>query len=258
LLTPSLIPGRHGVDEQRTLAQGKGQEGLRIANQLGRLVWFQPPNEMATNLQVQRYLGTPVLTYWKGSLDIGIGYGENVILDSSYGSVATVQAGHSLGRVHTRQSPARGFGGEAAFRNVHLLRTSGKYIAAAALDAQVTSLARHAPFQFEESQGRQGNQTASRLARGRSGGAGRRASECACTLGLSQHEVLIWAGVCQQLTVRSFLRNSAVVQHHHTIRMTHGGIAVSHQQDGSSGAVHSQLLEYARFRGWVQRRSGLI
>lgn len=75
------------------------QVGPMIVNSQGRLVWFRPLRTgEALNLQVQRYHGRPVLTWWQGPLSFGhgtiYGLGEDVIADSSYRTVAVVHAGH--------------------------------------------------------------------------------------------------------------------------------------------------------------------
>lgn len=75
------------------------QVGPMIVNSQGRLVWFRPVRGgEAMNLQVQRYHGRPVLTWWQGPLSFGhgtiYGVGEDVIADSSYRTVAVVHPGH--------------------------------------------------------------------------------------------------------------------------------------------------------------------
>ena len=75
------------------------QLGPMIVNAQGRLVWFRPLKQgEALNLQVQRYQGRPVLTWWQGPLALGhgtiYGVGEDVIANSSYQTVAVVHAGH--------------------------------------------------------------------------------------------------------------------------------------------------------------------
>jgi hypothetical protein len=96
LVTPSLVPGARGVDEAEAIAEGKGQEGVMILDRRGDLVWFQPTDGLATNLEVQQYRGQPVLTYWTGKIVDGIGYGKVVLLDSSYRTIATVTGGSGL------------------------------------------------------------------------------------------------------------------------------------------------------------------
>ena len=57
-------------------------------------MWFYPVNAPrvldAFNLQVQHYQGRPVLTWWRGN--VGGQPSEDVIMDSSYRTVATVHA----------------------------------------------------------------------------------------------------------------------------------------------------------------------
>lgn len=96
LLTPSLVPGARGVDEAAALAQGKGQEGLLLLDARNKVVWFKPTGSFATNLQVQSYKGRPVLTYWVGQIDSGIGYGEGHVLDSTYKEIARITAPRGL------------------------------------------------------------------------------------------------------------------------------------------------------------------
>jgi hypothetical protein len=77
--------------------QGVGAAGPMIAEQNGQLVWFHPlpAGEAATNFQVQRYEGRPVLTWWQGRiLEVGFGQGEDEIYDSSYQHIATIRAGN--------------------------------------------------------------------------------------------------------------------------------------------------------------------
>jgi Arylsulfotransferase (ASST) len=61
----------------------------------GQLVWFHPltghpAKYFAANFQVQHYEGHPVLTWWQG---VNMGAGEDVIIDTSYRTIATVRAG---------------------------------------------------------------------------------------------------------------------------------------------------------------------
>lgn len=96
-LTPSVVPGER-LSQTEGTAEGLGQMGTMILDQFGHLVWFEPvadSSQIATNLRVQTYRGHPVLTYWHGQVIDGIGYGEGVILDSSYREIATVHAGGS-------------------------------------------------------------------------------------------------------------------------------------------------------------------
>jgi hypothetical protein len=95
-LTPSIVPGARGVNEKAAVAAGLGQEGVLMLDQFGRVVWFDPLLQFASNLRVQNYKGAPVLTYWRGQIADGTGKGVGVILDSSYRQIATVRAGNGL------------------------------------------------------------------------------------------------------------------------------------------------------------------
>jgi hypothetical protein len=68
-----------------------------ILDSRGRLLWFRRLRRgPATNLQVQHYRGRPVLTWWQGVFS-GRGLavaGQDMILNSSYRTVATLHAGH--------------------------------------------------------------------------------------------------------------------------------------------------------------------
>ena len=68
-----------------------------ILDPAGALVWFKPlpVNVSATNLQVQQYLGRPVLTWWQGNVtEHGFGLGAGVIADGTYAEIAHVSAGN--------------------------------------------------------------------------------------------------------------------------------------------------------------------
>ncbi len=81
-----------------TPTHGYGQSGAMILDQQGRLVWFHPVPKgvAATNLQVQSYQGQPVITWWHGVVpkELGVGFGRDEIMNSSYKPVATVNAGN--------------------------------------------------------------------------------------------------------------------------------------------------------------------
>ena len=72
------------------------QSGPMILDGRGRLVWFLPIHFVASDLQAERYLGHPVLTWWQG-LGTGLtGHGKDIIMNSSYQTVATVMAKNGL------------------------------------------------------------------------------------------------------------------------------------------------------------------
>jgi hypothetical protein len=71
------------------------QYGPMILNSQGQSVWFRPLKTglEASDLEVQRYHGKPVLTWWQGVVVAGHGVGEDVMLDQHYNTVAVVHAG---------------------------------------------------------------------------------------------------------------------------------------------------------------------
>src|SRR5580693_1745297 len=74
-----------------------GQVGAVIADNDGQAIWENPlAGKVTTNFRVQRYRGSPVLTWWEGSIELGHGVGEYVIADTSYRTVRRVQAGNRL------------------------------------------------------------------------------------------------------------------------------------------------------------------
>ena len=68
-----------------------------IVDNAGQPIWENPlAGKVTTNFQVQSYRGSPVLTWWEGSIELGHGVGEYVIADASYRTVRRVQAAHGL------------------------------------------------------------------------------------------------------------------------------------------------------------------
>ncbi len=63
---------------------GPVSDGPMIIDSHGHLVWYKPlpRNELATDVRVQTYEGQPVLTWWQGGWNAGIGRGEGVINNS--------------------------------------------------------------------------------------------------------------------------------------------------------------------------------
>lgn len=75
----------------------QAEPGAMIADRAGQPVWFRPVDHdiAVTNLEVSRYAGQPVLSWWQGQVNgIGYGQGKGIVLDSSYRRLATVRAGH--------------------------------------------------------------------------------------------------------------------------------------------------------------------
>lgn len=78
-------------------APAVGQSGPLIVDNNGNPIYAHPVGRglTAMNFKEQTYLGKPVLTWWQGTLtSTGIGSGEDVIVDSSYHTIATIRAGN--------------------------------------------------------------------------------------------------------------------------------------------------------------------
>ena len=77
---------------------GPVQNGPEILDPSGRLIWFDrmPPGDVAADFRVQSFQGRPVLTWWQGYTDAGLGVGEDVIYDSTYSPIAAVRAANGL------------------------------------------------------------------------------------------------------------------------------------------------------------------
>ena len=79
---------------------GPVQNGPMILDQHGGLVWFLPSPvsdaSYANDLRVQDLHGEPVLTWWHGCRESGIGRGAGMIVNRAYRPVATVRAANGL------------------------------------------------------------------------------------------------------------------------------------------------------------------
>lgn len=74
-----------------------GQPGPMILEGSGNLVWFHPVphGTVATDLQVQRYKGEPVLVWWEGSISsLGVGFGSDEIVGEDYRPIAKIAGGN--------------------------------------------------------------------------------------------------------------------------------------------------------------------
>jgi hypothetical protein len=77
---------------------GPVQRGPEILGPYGGLIWWKsvPKNESSTDFRTQTYHGKPVLTWWQGTINGGVGAGQDEIYSSSYRPLATVKAGNGL------------------------------------------------------------------------------------------------------------------------------------------------------------------
>lgn len=78
-------------------APNGAQAGAVIVDNQGEPLWENPlEGKVTTNFRVQSYRGSPVLTWWEGSIELGHGVGEYVIADSSYRVLRRIQAARGL------------------------------------------------------------------------------------------------------------------------------------------------------------------
>jgi len=72
------------------------QRGPMIFDRAGQLVWFKPipPGKAAMDLQVERYLGEPVLVWWQGFIGLGVGFGTDEIYSQDYTPIASIAGGN--------------------------------------------------------------------------------------------------------------------------------------------------------------------
>jgi hypothetical protein len=87
---PDSSSGEIFLTETTPPPRSEIQNGLMILDGRARLLWFKPLNGFATNLEVQRYHGRPVLTWFQQAPPQG---NEDVVMSSSYRTVATLHAG---------------------------------------------------------------------------------------------------------------------------------------------------------------------
>jgi hypothetical protein len=92
---------------------GPIQDGPMIVDSQGNLVWFMPVprNDVVTDFRAQTYQGKPVLTWWQGSWNAGVGRGVDVIVNDAYQTTNYVRAANGLDAdlhefVITRQNTA--------------------------------------------------------------------------------------------------------------------------------------------------------
>jgi hypothetical protein len=72
---------------------GPGDRGVMILDNAGDLVWWQSTKpRTALNLRAALWKGRPVLTWWEGKSNQGLGEGECVIADEHYGEIARFRA----------------------------------------------------------------------------------------------------------------------------------------------------------------------
>jgi hypothetical protein len=104
-------------------AASHGQAGPLILDAAGNPVWqgTLPAGVAAMNFRPQTYGGRPVLTWWQGQTSpLGYGIGVDEIVDSSYRTIATVQAGNGYSAdMHEFRLTRRGSAFVTAYRPVY-------------------------------------------------------------------------------------------------------------------------------------------
>jgi hypothetical protein len=74
---------------------GPGARGPLLLDGLGEPVWFRPSLPVvALNFRPAVYHGKPVLTWWEGKTEHGLGRGTHVIVDDAYREIARIPAGN--------------------------------------------------------------------------------------------------------------------------------------------------------------------
>jgi hypothetical protein len=75
-------------------SSGPGQRGPLIVDDTGEPIWFRPTTPATTmNFRTAIHEGRPVLTWWQGTTERGLGEGTHVILDDAYRPVRRLPAG---------------------------------------------------------------------------------------------------------------------------------------------------------------------
>jgi hypothetical protein len=75
-------------------SSGPGQRGVLILDDRAEVVWFRPTTPAtAMNFRTALFKGEPVLTWWEGKAELGLGRGVHVIVDSTYREIARMPAG---------------------------------------------------------------------------------------------------------------------------------------------------------------------
>lgn len=76
----------------------RAQSGVMIVDNSGKLQYFRPssPGKAPFAVDVQRYKGQPVLTWWEGVSSAGSGDGDLVIMDDQYRIVKRVRHGNGI------------------------------------------------------------------------------------------------------------------------------------------------------------------
>jgi Arylsulfotransferase (ASST) len=93
-----------------TPANGAGRDGPMVVDDSGELVWMHPEaGNSATDLRVASLRGAPVLTWWEGANNGGIGVGEHIVADTAYRVIARIPGSNGRSAdLHELQLTAQG------------------------------------------------------------------------------------------------------------------------------------------------------
>jgi hypothetical protein len=115
---PDLRPARLKIlrsapseDDYLFLApsSGPGQRGPLILDGKGNVVWFHPTKPLtAMNFRPAMFKGEPVLTWWEGRAERGLGRGAFVVMDSTYRVIARVPSAGRRFDLHEFELTSRG------------------------------------------------------------------------------------------------------------------------------------------------------
>jgi hypothetical protein len=90
-------------------SSGPGQRGALILDGKGDIVWFRPSSPLTTmNFRAASLGGRPVLTWWEGRAERGLGRGAYVIMDDSYRVIARLPAKGKRFDLHECELTTRG------------------------------------------------------------------------------------------------------------------------------------------------------
>lgn len=92
----TILHGAGASDDYLFLAPsaGPGQRGVLILDGTGDVVWFRPTTPLtAMNFRTALFNGEPVLTWWQGRAERGLGRGKHVVMDATYRVIAQLPAG---------------------------------------------------------------------------------------------------------------------------------------------------------------------
>ena len=125
---PDLRPARLRVLRSAAKAEdylflapssGPGQRGPLILDGKGNVVWFHPTKPLtAMNFRPAMFKGEPVLTWWEGRAERGLGRGAYVVMDSTYRVIARVPAAGRRYDLHEFELTSRG----TALVTAHVVR----------------------------------------------------------------------------------------------------------------------------------------